>query len=134
MGLFDNVLKSVTGKAGEGSQSALATATMTMLCSHIGGISGLAQQFSAHGLGSIISSWIGTGQNMPISGEQLQNVLSSEQIERVASQAGVSPEAAISGLARILPLVVDHLTPDGEIPQGDLMSKCTELLKQRLAS
>jgi uncharacterized protein YidB (DUF937 family) len=133
MGLFDNVLKSVTGNApaSEGSHSAIAIAALSMLANHSGGLSGLAQQFSANGLGGLISSWIGTGQNAPVSGEQLQNVLGSEQIQRVAAQAGVSPETAKSGLAQILPLLIDRLTPNGEVPQGDLMAKGMELLKER---
>ena len=136
MGLLDDILKSVTGstQTGEGSHSSLAAAALSMLCNRSGGISGLAQQFSAQGLDGIISSWIGTGQNMPISGEQLQNVLGHEQIQGLASQAGVSPEAAKSGLAQILPVLIDRLTPNGDVPQGDLASKCMELLKERLAS
>jgi uncharacterized protein YidB (DUF937 family) len=136
MGFFDDVLKSVGGSSGAAgeSHSALATAALSLLANRSGGVAGLAQQFAAHGLGDVVSSWIGTGQNMPISGEQVQTVLGPEQIESVASQAGVTPETAKSGLAQILPLLVDRLTPNGQVPQGDLMAKGMELLKGRFFS
>ena len=134
MGLLDDVMKSVGGAApaAEGTQSSLASAVLSMLSNQGGGISGLLQQCTATGLGSVCSSWIGTGQNLPISAEQIENVLGSEQVQAIAAKVGVSPEAAKSALAMVLPQVVDHLTPNGEVPQGDLMSKGMELLKGRL--
>ena len=137
MGLLDDVLKAAasTAPAAEGSQFSLASAALSMLSSSEGGgISGLAQQFAAKGLGHVVSSWIGTGQNLPISPEQLQSVLGSERVQAIAAKAGISPEAATTGLAQLLPQLVDNLTPNGEVPQGDLMSKGLELLKGRLFS
>ena len=140
MGLLDDVLKNVTGAApatapsAEGSQSSLVTAALSMLTNQSGGISGLVQQFTAQGLGHVVNSWVGTGQNLPISPSQLQSVLGSERLQAIAAKAGISPEAANAGLAQILPQMVDHLTPNGEVPQGDLMSKGMELLKGKLFS
>ena len=132
MSLFDSVLKAATGAAPalEGSQSSLASAALSMLSNNqSGGISGLAEQFAAQGLGHIISSWIGTGQNLPISPEQLQSVLGSQQVQAIAAKVGLSPDVVNSGLAQILPQIVDHLTPNGQVPQGDLMAKGLELLQ-----
>ncbi len=137
MGLLDDALKSATGTATttDGSQSSLASAVLSMLSSNeSGGISGLATQFAAKGLGHIVSSWIGTGPNLPISPEQLQSVFGSEQVRTIAAKAGISPEAAQTGLAQVLPQLVDKMTPNGEVPQGDLMSKGMELLKGKLFS
>ncbi len=136
MGLFDDVLKKAAGvaPAPDNSQNSLASAVLSMLSSQSGGISGLAHQFTAKGLGDIIHSWISTGQNLPISPEQLQNVLGSDQVQAIAAKAGISPEAAQSGLAQLLPQIVDRLTPNGEVPQGDLMSKGSDLLKEKLFS
>lgn len=137
MGLLDDVLKAATGTApaAEGSQSSLASAALSMLSSNeSGGISGLVQQFTAQGLGHLVNSWISTGQNLPISPEQLQGVLGSARVQAIAAKAGVSPEVAKTGLAQMLPQLVDHLTPNGEVPQGDLMSKGMELLKGNLFS
>ena len=132
MSLFDSVLKAATGTAPaiDGSQSSLASAVLSMLSSNqTGGISGLAQQFAANGLGHIISSWIGTGQNLPISPEQLQGILGSQRVQAIAAKVGLSPEAVNTGLAQILPQIVDHLTPNGQVPQGDLMAQGLEMLK-----
>ena len=132
MSLFDSVLKAATGTAPalDGSQSSLASAVLSMLSSsQTGGISGLAEQFAARGLGHIISSWIGTGQNLPISAEQLQSVLGSSQVQEIAAKMGLSPEAVNAGLAQILPQIVDHLTPNGQVPQGDLLAQGLEMLR-----
>lgn len=140
MGLLDDVLKNVTGAgaaatpAVDNSQSSLASAVLSMLSNQSGGISGLVQQFTSQGLGHLVGSWISTGQNLPISPEQLQSVLGSDQVKAIAAKAGISPEAAQSGLAQILPQLIDHMTPNGEVPQGDLMSKGMELLKGKLFS
>ncbi len=135
MGLLDDVLHAAAGAAPakDSSQSSLVSAVLSML-SQSGGISGLAHQFTAQGLGNIVHSWISTGQNLPISPEQLQSVLGSDQVQTLAAKAGVSPETAKNGLAQILPQIVDQLTPNGEVPQGDLMSKGMELLKGKLFS
>ena len=137
MGLLDDVMEAATGTkpAADGSQSSLASAVLSMLSSsQSGGINGLAKQFETQGLGHIVSSWIGTGQNLPISPEQVQSVLGSEQVQAIAAKAGISPEGAKTGLAQILPLLVDHLTPNGQVAQGDLMSKGLELLRGKLFS
>ena len=82
------------------------------------------------GLGDVISSWIGTGSNLPISGSQLQNVLGNDTISRLASQSGLSTENVQSQLAHLLPQVVDKLTPNGQLPAGgDLLSNLTAGLK-----
>jgi uncharacterized protein YidB (DUF937 family) len=135
MGLLDDVLGQGTGvaPAADSSQSTLISSVLSMLGGQ-GGISGLAQQFNANGLGHIVQSWIGTGQNLPISPEQLQSVLGSQQLQAIAAKAGISPEAAQSGLAQILPQIIDHLTPNGQVPQGDLMSQGMELLKGKFFS
>jgi uncharacterized protein YidB (DUF937 family) len=136
MGLLDNIVNSVKGASptAGGSQSGLAAAVLSALSSQGGGISSLVQQFTASGLGHVVQSWISTGQNLPISSEQIQSVLGSEQVQAIAAKAGISPEAAKAGLAQVLPQLVDHLTPNGEVPEGDLMSKGVELLKGKLFS
>ena len=134
MGLFDDVCNTLGSDfASDSSQSSLANAALSML-SKQGGISALAEQFAAKGMGNLVSSWIGTGQNLPVSPEQLQSVLGSEQVKEVAANAGISPETAQQGLAQILPRLVDCLTPKGEVQDGDLMSRGMELLKGKLSA
>jgi len=99
-----------------------------------GGIEGLLQQFQQSGLGDIIGSWIGTGKNLPISAEQLTKALGGGQIEQLSQQAGVSASQGLSLLAQLLPVLIDHLTPDGKVPQQSQLAEAgTNLLKRLLA-
>ncbi len=100
------------------SSNPLASSVMQMINSQPGGISGLLQQFHEKGLGGLVSSWVGTGQNLPISAEQIQHVLGSEQVKEIAAKAGIAPEAASSHLAQLLPMLIDKLTPNGQVPQN----------------
>ncbi|MBI2277813.1 MAG: DUF937 domain-containing protein [Dechloromonas sp.] len=135
MGLFDQVLggalNSLGGNAGGNS---LQEVVMRLINNpQVGGIEGLVKSFQSGGLGEIVNSWVGTGQNLPVSAEQVQSALGSEQLDAVASQLGVSREQAGGQLAEFLPKVVDLLTPNGQIPQGgDLLAQGMELLKGKL--
>jgi len=92
------------------------------------GLAGLAEQFTSKGLGDVISSWIGTGNNLPVSASQLQNVLGSDVIGGIASKLGINSEAVTGQLSNLLPQVVDKLTPEGRIPEGDILSQGMDLL------
>jgi uncharacterized protein YidB (DUF937 family) len=74
-----------------------------------------------------VASWIGTGANQPISAEQVQAALGSDPLQQLAGQLGVSRGEAASGLADLLPQVVDKLRPQGTLPEGggalDLLKK-----------
>ena len=127
MGILDQVVGSL-GSSGGGQ--GLAASVLEMLANRQGGIAGLAGAFEQNGLGHLVSSWIGTGGNLPVSAEQIQQVLGNEQVQEIAQKAGISPEAASSHIAQVLPEIVDKLTPGGEVPQqGDLMSTGMSLLK-----
>jgi uncharacterized protein YidB (DUF937 family) len=117
------------GTAG-GAGSALIGSVLEMLSNRPGGIAGLAATFQQRGLGDVVSSWIGTGANLPVSGDQVQQVLGPDQIQAFAQKMGLSPEAAGSQLAEVLPGIVDKLTPNGEVSTGgDLMSTGMGLLR-----
>ena len=89
----------------------------------VGGLSGLAQMFHNQGLGGIVSSWIGTGQNLPISQDQLQSVLHGEAFENVAAKAGLDPSQLTSMMTQLLPHVVDKLTPNGQMPDPGALAQ-----------
>ncbi|MGH8604834.1 MAG: YidB family protein [Gammaproteobacteria bacterium] len=97
-----------------------------------GGLAGLIQTFRDKGLDEVISSWISTGENKPVSGEQVQQVLDQGQIEEAAEAAGVSREEASSKLASLLPQLIDKLTPDGKLPEGDAIGQALAALKSKL--
>ena len=121
------------GSASGGSGQQIIMAVLEMLNNREGGISGLASAFQQNGLGDVVSSWIGTGQNLPISADLLQRVLGQEQVKNIARQAGISTDAAGSQLADLLPGIVDKLTPGGQVPQGDLMSAGLSILQELMS-
>jgi uncharacterized protein YidB (DUF937 family) len=88
--------------------------------SSIGGLAGLVQAFQKNGLGEIVSSWVSTGQNLPITPSQIEQGLDGDLLSQLASRAGLSSGAAGSQLAGLLPDVVDKLTPNGKIEAGGL--------------
>ena len=132
MGLLDSVLGMVTGGQQGGGNAALISAVVGMLGNSGqggGGLGDLIGKFQQAGMGDVIASWIGTGQNQPISGDQLHDVLGSDTIGSIAQQLGLSHGDAAGQLAQMLPHVLDKLTPNGEAPAGGL-GDIGSLLKQ----
>ncbi len=87
-----------------------------------GGLGGLLEQFSRAGLGDAANSWVSTGPNMPVSGDQISQVLGGDTIGNLARQLGMDPNAVAGQLSQMLPEVVDKLTPNGQLPQGNDLS------------
>lgn len=119
MGLLD----SIAGLAGQAMSSnqggnPLVQGVLGMLQSHEGGLSGLIDKFKENGLGEIASSWVGTGENLPISADQLKGVLGNETLGQMASQLGISGDQLSGQLSGLLPQIIDKLTPDGEVASG----------------
>jgi uncharacterized protein YidB (DUF937 family) len=83
-----------------------------------GGLTGLIEKISAGGLGDQVASWVSTGQNLPITAQQIQDVLGSSFVQGLAQNMGINTADVAGSLASILPQVVDKLTPDGQVP-GD---------------
>jgi uncharacterized protein YidB (DUF937 family) len=81
-----------------------------------GGLGGLVTQMNQGGLGDIAKSWIGTGENSPISGDQVAKMLPASVIEMLTKQTGLTPDELMQRLAKTLPQVVDRLTPKGQLP------------------
>jgi uncharacterized protein YidB (DUF937 family) len=117
MSLLDT-LGSIFGKSEGGGQPSLVVAALEYVNNQPGGLNGLIQKFQQNGAGDIVSSWIGKGENQPISADMLQNVLGSDVVSGIAQKAGVSPDQASGLLAQVMPHVIDHATPDGEVPAG----------------
>lgn len=98
-----------------------------------GGLPGLVQAFENHGLGSVVSSWISTGANQPISADQITKVLGPERIQLIASKLGVAPETVTSQLSTALPALINHLTPNGTVPSGSALQQALDALKPKPA-
>lgn len=106
------------GSAAGGAGSMLGIAQE--LLQRAGGVQGLVALLQQHGLGGAVQSWISSGANQPVSGDQLGQALQGEGmggfIQEAASKLGVDPSTVLGGLSQMLPHVVDHLTPDGQVP------------------
>ena len=141
MGLLDDVIGAVLGsqkstKSGSGSllSSPIAMALMALLASKMapgagaqqsagGGLGALLEQLQKGGLGDAVNSWIGTGPNKPVSPSQLHSALGEDTVDDLAEQTGLSHDDLLTQLSRILPGVVDKLTPGGQLPsQSDLLA------------
>ena len=129
MGLFDSVLGAVSGQLQQ--QGGLANVLGGLLAADggQGGLGGLVEKFNQAGLGDVVASWIGKDENLPISADQIGKVFGPQQLSQFASQAGLSPDAAGSTLASLLPQLVDKLTPDGQLPAGNQLPGLDVLAK-----
>jgi len=87
-----------------------------------GGLGDLLGQLQKGGQGDTANSWVGKGQNKPIAPGDLANALGADQINAIATQAGLSPDELLKGLSQYLPGAIDHLTPDGRLPNANEIS------------
>ena len=131
MGLFDDALSALSGGSGS-SGNPMVGEVMNLIQNQPGGLTGLVEKFKSGGLGDLVQSWVGTGANQSISPDQIQQVLGSDTVQALASKAGVDPSQAASTLSQVLPQLVDKLTPNGQIPEGNLLEEGLGLLKGKL--
>ena len=118
LGGLGGLLGSVLGGGGAGGAGGSAGAGMGGLAG--GGLGGLLERFSRGGLGDVAKSWVSPGENLPVSPDQVSDVFGHDAMGSLASQLGM-PRAEVAGqLSELLPGLVDKLTPDGQIPQGDV--------------
>jgi uncharacterized protein YidB (DUF937 family) len=155
MGLLDGILSNVVGSLGNGAMPGaqnplgallgglggaqgqganLLTAAMSLLQQN-GGLDGVLDSFRQNGLAQHADSWVSTGANLGISGDQLQQVFGSTSIGNIASQLNMSHGQASSALAQILPELINQLTPSGQLPtnHADLISQGLAMLSGRSA-
>lgn len=118
MSILGSVMSGLTGQ-GSGGLMELAG----QLLQRVGGIQGLRNLLASSGLGDQVASWIGTGENQGISGAQLGQALQQggvgDLVEQAAQKMGLDASQVHEQLAQVLPHVVDHLTPDGQVPADD---------------
>ena len=123
-----NTVKSVLGGGAGDKQPDLMSTVMNLVGGQSGGLGGFVQQFATKGLGDVAQSWVSTGKNLPISSDQLQSVLGSDVVKGIASKLGMDSNTVTSQISNLLPQVVDKLTPEGKIPEGDILSQGMNLL------
>jgi uncharacterized protein YidB (DUF937 family) len=106
------------GGGQQGGNATLMSAVLQMVNNHPGGLPGLVSAFQEQGLGGVVSSWVGTGTNEAVAPQQVQSVVGDSQIEDVAAKLGISKEDASTKIAQLLPGIIDHLTPNGQVPSS----------------
>jgi uncharacterized protein YidB (DUF937 family) len=104
------------GAGGAGALGALVPVVTGMLAG--GGLNKLMSNLSAAGLDDKAKSWVSSGANKPMSADEVKQVVDPGNIDEIAQKAGVSKDEAAGLIAQALPAVVDHLTPDGHLPDA----------------
>jgi len=120
MGLLDEVL----AMAGGTQHASALNAILSLINSpQVGGLAGLQSMFQQGGLGHIMSSWIGTGPNLPVSGNQLQNVLHGGALQQAAQQAGMDSSQFTNTMSTLLRHLVDKVSPNGQLPDASALQQ-----------
>src|SRR6266516_1183331 len=99
MGLLDSILAAASGKTNATGEGNPLIGILSGLLTQSGGLQGWASKFSQSGQGNVFQSWVGMGENQPVSSNQIQQTLGSEQVKAIASRMGVDPAQASSFLA-----------------------------------
>jgi uncharacterized protein YidB (DUF937 family) len=134
-GMLGNVLGSATGGAGGsvagGASSGLILAAVIGMMQQQGGLGAILGKLRAAGLGEHADSWVGAGANLPVSGEQLHNALGADAIGALAAKLGVPTQQAGGMLSKVLPELVNQLTPQGSLPDNhsNLLNQGMDILK-----
>ena len=120
MGILDSLENSPAFK---GMLGQLEAAVVPVVLSEVlgnggqgGGLNAIVAKLQQAGLGDQVKSWIGNGQNLPITAEQLQQVLGSDTVKQLAARFNIPVDQLAKVLAQQLPTAVDHASPDGKLP------------------
>jgi uncharacterized protein YidB (DUF937 family) len=138
MGLFDAIAGQVmqhatsalSGQGGaEGASNPVQMLMGLLNNPELGGVQGLIGAFQQNGLGDTVASWISNNANLPISADQIMSVLGQGPLSDLAAKTGLSSGDVASSLSEHLPGLIDKLTPNGQLPSGDMMAQGMDLLK-----
>lgn len=97
-----------------------------------GGLADLIRGFDKEGLGDLVSSWVGTGENKPVSPEQMGRGLGQARVQEAARQSGLPIETLLPVLVSALPMIIDYLTPKGQLPDQSSLQQNLHALRSRL--
>jgi len=120
MGILDMLTSVMASRAA----SELETTVIPVVLSEVlgngsqGGLSAIVAKLQRAGFGDQVKSWIGTGQNLPISAQQLQQVLGSDMVKQLAARFGIPVDQLSTVLAQVLPTAVDQASPKGTLPHA----------------
>jgi uncharacterized protein YidB (DUF937 family) len=128
MGILDNVTAKLGGQQGEEG----GLASLQKMFSSNGGLQGMMSKMTQSGMGQQVQSWVGTGENQPVSGQQVQQAMDPHELHSMAQQAGMSDEETSDHIAQAMPEMVNQATPQGQMPQQDPFAKGLDSLKKML--
>ncbi len=116
MGLLDSIVSAMGSENTQArAQASLLPALIEVVKGYPGGLPGLIDKFQQGGLGGVIASWVGSGQNQPVSPEQLNSVLGDDVVNTLATRSGLDVDTVLSSLSIMLPSLVDQATPSGSL-------------------
>ena len=127
-GIFGSILGSLSQGQRDGQPNALAGVLQQVLNQNGGGVNALLSRFQEAGLGTQAQSWVSTEPNQPISADHIDQVFNQDEISGWAAQAGTSPDKMREVLAEALPHAVNHVTPNGQVP--DQVPSLSSLIEQ----
>ena len=119
MGILDSLENSPTLRGALGQlEGAVLPAVLSEVLGNDsqGGLSAIVAKLQQAGLGDQVKSWIGTGQNLPITADQLKQVLGSDAVRQLAARYNIPIDQVSEVLAHQLPVAVDKASPDGKLP------------------
>ncbi len=123
--MFDDLLK----QSGLGDKGGDLMGMLTQQLQDRGGVPSMVEGFQKQGLGDQAASWVGTGENQPINANQINGFLGNDFVQQAAAKLGLSPEMISQAASKLLPAIVDKLTPAGKVPaNNDLMSSLPGML------
>lgn len=120
------------GGGGLGGLGGLAGGLGGLFGGNAGGLGGLLSRLSGSGYGQQVQSWVSTGQNQALPAEAIDGLFSPDQLQALAAHAGASEDEVRGGLAELLPEVVDHLTPQGQLPDQEQLLSSIDDFQRRL--
>lgn len=130
MSLFDAIKNQALSALGNSNPEMMKS--ITSMIDQNGGVNGLIEKFQKNGMGEQVQSWIGTGQNLPISASQLAQVFDNQTVQNFATKLGIDPNTAMTMVAQFLPQIIDKLSPNGNLPKEGNSNAITDILGKLL--
>lgn len=129
MGLMENLTNLAGNASGNAENSSFLTTVMQVVEKKLGGLGGLVQTFNQSGLGDVVSSWIGKGDNKAISEGEVVRGFGKDNIHEISEKTGMPEQGVVSKLTQVLPDFINKLTPEGVLPRGNIMDLAGKFFK-----
>lgn len=126
MGFLDELVGSLGNGNGQGNQLGHLQAIWNWVQEQ-GGIEVLLHKFQQGGLGDVLSSWIGTGGNQPVGGNEIQSAFGQDELQSLADKLGTDVHSASGTLAALLPQLIDKMSPQGQLDEQSLHNNQLDL-------